>query len=163
MAERQHGSAETRDVPKGGYVLGPAEGQYLFLNNGNVFLKVDPTTGCNSLAMGTQQVPASHGIPIHKHSLFDEAFYVLEGSGTFILEDRRLPIGKGSVIYIPKDAWHGFETAGDELLLLWIVAPPGLDAFFRDIGSTPGEPPAPPLSLAELNDIGSEYGTYFRT
>ena len=39
----------------------------------------------------------------------DEAFYILEGSGTFILNDARHPIEKGGTIFIPKNAWHGFD------------------------------------------------------
>jgi quercetin dioxygenase-like cupin family protein len=161
MVEHQKRSTDTSRLSSRGYVLGPTEGEHLVLNSGSIFLKVDPATGCNSLALGTQQLMAGHGVPMHKHS-FDEAFYVLEGTGTFLLEDARLLIGKGSVIYVAKDAWHGFETASYELLLLWLVAPPGLDAFFRDIGSKPGEPLKPPLSLTQLNEIGSQTGTYFQ-
>jgi quercetin dioxygenase-like cupin family protein len=112
--------------------------------------------------LGTQQVPAGVGIPVHQHSLFDEAFYVLEGSGTFILDDTRHAIAKGSVIYVPKSAWHGFDNVSSELLLLWVVAPPGLDGFFREIASMPGEAPKPPLSLGQLNDMAAKYGTLFR-
>ena len=74
-----------------------------------------------------------------------------------------MTIGKGSVIYVPKDAWHAFETASDELLLLWVVAPPGLDAFFREIASMPGEPPGPSLGLEQLNEVADKYGTSFRS
>ena len=67
------------------------------------------------------------------------------------------------MIYIPKGAWHGFENASSELLLLWVVAPPGLDAFFREIASMPGEAPKPSLNLDQLNEIADKYGTSFRT
>src|SRR5919108_2293 len=87
------------------------QGEHLFLSQGDVFNKVDPSRGCESLALGTQRVPAGAGIPVHQHSLFDEAFYVLEGSGTFIFDDTRHAIAEGSVIFVPKGAWHGFETA----------------------------------------------------
>jgi hypothetical protein len=33
------------------------------------------------------------------------AFYVLEGSGIFTLNDARHPFGKGGAIFIPKNAW----------------------------------------------------------
>ena len=91
--------------------------------------------------MGTQQILPGVGIPIHRHFQMDEAFYVVDGSGTFILDDVRHPIGKGGSIFIPKNSWHGFENP-DRDLVLWIVTPPGLEAFFREVASQPGAPAA---------------------
>ena len=88
-----------------GYVLGAAEGEHLvhYRNPGNIFIKVDPVKGSNNVACGTQQVPIGAGIPIHRHFEADEAFYILEGSGTFILNDVRHPFEKGGTIFIPKN------------------------------------------------------------
>jgi hypothetical protein len=63
-----------------GYVLGPAGGEHLvhFRNPGNIFIKVDPVKGSNNVACGTQQVPVGAGIPIHRHFVADEAFYILD-------------------------------------------------------------------------------------
>src|SRR5213080_2507245 len=93
-----------------GYVLGATEGEHLvhFRDAGNIFIKVGPTTGSDSLALGTQQVPVGAGIPIHRHLRMDEAFYVLEGSGIFTLNNARHPFEKGGTIFIPRNAWHGF-------------------------------------------------------
>jgi quercetin dioxygenase-like cupin family protein len=107
-------------------------------------------------------VPLGVGIPIHQHMQFDEAFYVLEGTGTFILDDTRHVVGKGSTIFIPKGAWHGFENPSDEMLLLWVVSPPGLEAFFRAVADTPGKPPKPPLTSEQLNAIAGKHGTFYR-
>ena len=146
-----------------GYVLGPAGGEHLihFRNSGNIFIKVGPATGSDNLALGTQQVPVGAGIPIHRHFQMDEAFYVLEGSGTFILNDVRHPLEKGGTIFIPKNAWHGFANPDQELLLLWIMAPAGLDGFFRETCSPPGAPPK--QVTRELRDeIARKYATEFR-
>ena len=80
-----------------GYVLGPTGGEDLvhYRNSGHIFIKADPVQGSKNLAFGTQQVPVGAGIPIHIHFEADEAFYILEGSGTFILDDARLPFEKG--------------------------------------------------------------------
>ena len=90
-----------------GYVLGATEGEHLvhFRDAGNIFIKVGLATGSDSLALGTQQVPVGTGIPIHRHFRMDEAFYVLEGSGIFTLNDVRHPFEKGGTIFIPKNAW----------------------------------------------------------
>jgi quercetin dioxygenase-like cupin family protein len=123
-----------------GYVLGAADGECLINRSGEVIIKVEPGRGSDSLTLGTQRVPPGAGIPRHRHAYMDEFFYVLEGSGTVILNDDRLPIEKGGTIFIPKGSWHEFENPGAELLLLWAVTPTGQEDYFRAISSPPGEP-----------------------
>ncbi|HEY1545693.1 MAG TPA: cupin domain-containing protein [Xanthobacteraceae bacterium] len=144
-----------------GYVLGADEGEHLVQRGGNIFIKADPTRGSAGLAMGTQQILPGVGIPIHRHFQMDEAFYVLGGAGTFILDEVRHPIEKGGSIFIPKNAWHGFQNPDHELDLLWMVAPPGLEAFFREVATPPGVAPKP-RTKAELNEIARKYATEFR-
>ena len=47
------------------------------------------------------------------------------------------PVERGGTVFIPKNAWHGFATPEHELLLLWIMAPAGLDSFFRETAIDP--------------------------
>ena len=143
------------------YVLGPSNGEHLIQRGGNLFINVDPTKGSDSFSVGTQQVLTGVGIPIHRHFHMDEAFHVLDGSGTFLLNEVRHPIEKGSSIFVPKNSWHGFENKDHELLLLWIATPPGLEGFFREVASLPGEP-AKSLSKEQVNQIARKYGTEFR-
>jgi quercetin dioxygenase-like cupin family protein len=147
-------------APKG-YVLGANEGEHLIQRGGNIFIKTDPTRGSNNLAMGTQQILVGVGIPIHRHFEMDEAFYVIEGGGTFILNDARHPIEKGGSIFIPRNAWHGFENTERELHLLWIVAPAGLEAFFREVATRPGVPPTS-RTKEQLNEIARRHAMEFR-
>jgi len=154
---------EAQAAASQGYVLGPNGGEHLvhFRNPGNIFINVSPAKGSDNLAFGTQQIPVGAGIPIHRHFKMDEAFYILDGSGTFILNDVRHPIEKGGTIFIPKNAWHGFENPGQELLLLWIVAPAGLEAFFRETCLPPGMPKKS-LTKEQVNQIAAKYDTEFR-
>jgi quercetin dioxygenase-like cupin family protein len=146
-----------------GYVLGATEGEHLvhFRDHGSIFIKVGSATGSENLALGTQQVTVAAGIPIHRHFHMDEAFYVLEGSGTFILNDVRHPFEKGGTIFISKNSWHGFANPDHEVLLLWIVTPTGLDGFFRDTCNPPGVPPKQ-FTREQINEIARKYGTEFR-
>jgi quercetin dioxygenase-like cupin family protein len=154
-------SVEAQGASPKGYVLGPNEGERLIQRGGNIYIKADPTKGSNGLAMGTQQILAGVGIPIHRHFEMDEAFYVIEGGGTFILNDVPHPIDKGGSIFIPKNAWHGFQNTDRELVLLWIVAPPGLEVFFREVATRPGLPPVP-RTKEQLNEIARKHATEFR-
>jgi quercetin dioxygenase-like cupin family protein len=146
-----------------GYVLGPNEGEQLvhWRDGGKILIKVGPATRSDNLALGTQQVPVGAGIPIHRHFRMDEAFYVLEGSGIFTLNDVRHSFEKGGTIFIPKNVWHGFANPDRELLLLWIMAPPGLDGFFRDTCNPPGIPPKQ-LTRERIHEIARKYETEFR-
>ena len=146
-----------------GYVLGATGGEHLvhFRDLGNILIKVDPLTGSGNLALGTQQVPAGAGIPIHRHFEMDEAIYVLEGSGTCALNDVSHPFEKGGTIFIPKTVWHGFANPNEELLLLWIVAPAGLEGLFRATCNPPGVP-RQQLSRVEVNEIARKHATEFR-
>jgi quercetin dioxygenase-like cupin family protein len=146
-----------------GYVLGVTEGEHLvhFRDAGKIFIKVGLATGSNSLALGTQQVPVGTGIPIHRHFRMDEAFYVLEGSGIFTLNDVRHPFDKGGTIFIPRNVWHGFANPDHELLLLWIMAPAGLDGFFRDTCNPPGVPPKQ-MTPEQVNEVARKYATEYR-
>ena len=144
-----------------GYVLGPNDGEHLIQRGGNLIIKLAPTKGANGLAMGTQQILVGVGIPIHRHFEMDEAFYVIDGGGTFILNDVRYPIEKGGTIFIPRKAWHGFENPDHELLLLWTVAPSGLEHYFREVATRPGVPPTP-RTKEQVNEIARKYATEFR-
>lgn len=146
-----------------GLVLGASDGEHLihFRDHGNIFIKVGSAAGSGTLALGTQQVMVGSGIPIHRHFKMDEAFYVLEGSGVFTLDDVQHPFEKGGTIFIPKNSWHGFANPDHELLLLWIVSPAGLNGFFRETCNPPGVPPKQ-FTRAQIGEIARKYQTEFR-
>jgi quercetin dioxygenase-like cupin family protein len=146
-----------------GYVLGSGEGERLvhFADAGEIFIGVGPTTGSASFALGTQQVRAGGGIPVHRHWDKDEAFYVLGGSGIFSLNEVNYPIETGATIFIPKNAWHGFTTLEHGLLLLWVMVPAGLDGFFRETCNPPSVP-AKQLTRDQIRAIGGRYRTEYR-
>jgi quercetin dioxygenase-like cupin family protein len=147
-------SAEAR-----GYVLGAADGERMINRGGELIIKVDPSRGSDNLSLGTQLVPPGTGIPRHRHAYMDELLYVLEGSGTVILNEERLPIEKGGTILVPKGSWHAFENPDTELLLLWAVTPTGQEDYFRAISSVPGEPPkrlTPEQTLAIRQQVEAE-------
>jgi mannose-6-phosphate isomerase-like protein (cupin superfamily) len=130
------------------------------MRGGNVFIKTG-SQASGRPAMGTQQVLCGVGIPMHRHFEMEETFYVIEGSGTFILDEQRYPIATGGSIIIPRLSWHGFENPDEELLLLWIMAPRGVEGFFRELGTKPGLPLVQ-RTLDQVNEIARRYDTEFR-
>ncbi len=152
-----------RPSPPPGYVLGPGEGEHLvhFRDGGDICIKVSSATASSDLAVGTQQVKVGTGIPVHRHLAMDEAFYVLQGGGTVLLDDVRHTFEAGGSIFVPRMTWHSFENPDQELLLLWMVTPPGLESFFRETCSAPGGTPKG-LTREQIRAVARKYGTEFR-
>lgn len=98
-------SAAAQQTSKQGNTLDPQQGEHLihFRDGGDIFIKVSAATGSERLAIGTQQIKVGTGVPIHRHREMEESFYVLDGSGFFILEVVRHAIHQGSTIFIPKN------------------------------------------------------------
>jgi mannose-6-phosphate isomerase-like protein (cupin superfamily) len=146
-----------------GYVLGAGDGEHLvhFRDGGDICIKLSGATGSNDLALVTQQVKVGSGIPTHRHLAIDEAFSVLKGRGTVTLDDVEYSFEAGASIFIPRMTWHGFANPEQELLLLWIVSPPGLEDFFRATCSPPGAPPKG-LTSDQIREVARKHGTEFR-
>ena len=146
-----------------GYVLGATKGEHLvhWRDAGNIFIKVGPATGSDDLALGTQQVPVGAGIPIHRH--FQGRSLLCSGrQRNFHTERCTTPFREGrNDIHSQECLAHGFANPDHELLLLWIMAPAGLDGFFRDTCSPPGVPPKQ-LTREQVNEIARKYATEYR-
>ena len=140
-----------------GYILQPKEGEVLVGPNGEVVIKVDPATGSARFAMGTQQLLTGSGIAVHMHEHEDEVLFVHGGSAVGILGDERKRIEAGSTIFIPQGVWHGVENPEAEVDLVWVVSPPGLESFFRDMRTPPGVQPRS-LTPQQLEDIRRKHG-----
>lgn len=69
-----------------------------------------------------------------------------------------MPVEPGSTIYIPEGVWHGVENVGAApTQIIWVIAPPGLERFFRDIGAPPCGTRGV-LSDEEMIDLNRKHG-----
>ena len=109
-----------------------------------------------------QIIQPHSGPPPHIHHKEDEAFYVLEGSFTFLCGNQHRKCEAGSFVYVPKGTLHTFENTGDHQgRLLVFITPAGLEEFFYAIG-TPAEnftspPPLDPSIFDKLMRLAKEY------
>ncbi len=61
---------------------------------------------------------------VHDHGGADKFYYVLEGSGTFIVDDDRRELGKGDLVLAPARSVHGvINDSGERLRCLVVMAP----------------------------------------
>jgi len=54
----------------------------------------------------------------HKHEVQEEAYVVIEGSGTIKLDDERIEINKWDVVRVAPEVTRGFEAGPDGLTLI---------------------------------------------
>ena len=74
------------------------------------------------------------------HKVAEELYYVLEGTGTAVLDGQPRAIKAGELLRLPPGTAHAFITAAEPLLMLNIHSPgcwPDRDVYFVD-----GPPPA---------------------
>jgi mannose-6-phosphate isomerase-like protein (cupin superfamily) len=77
----------------------------------------------------------NNGPPLHKHSMEDEGFYVLEGVFSFLYGSEETKAGNGQFMYVPRDEFHTYKNIGSSFgKLLLIISPPQFEKFFEEIG-----------------------------
>jgi quercetin dioxygenase-like cupin family protein len=83
-------------------------------------------------------VPAQARVPVpHSHEAFDETLYGLDGTLTWTVDDRKVDVGPGDVLFIPRGHVHHFTNLGAQTARQLSVITPGLlgPEYFRDIAA----------------------------
>ncbi len=63
--------------------------------------------------------PGGHS-PHHSHD-YEHEVYIVEGTGTVLLEGKENPIRQGDVVYVPADEVHQFKAGEQGLRFLCLV------------------------------------------
>lgn len=63
--------------------------------------------------------------PQHPHPKQDELFYVVEGSGIFIIDNQKIPVKESSLLLVPAMTKHGIEANKDSRLVVMFIKPQG--------------------------------------
>jgi mannose-6-phosphate isomerase-like protein (cupin superfamily) len=81
-----------------------------------------------------QETRAIEGGPApHVHHERDEGFLVLEGRYRFVRGDEETEVGEGAFVFVPRGTRHTFRTLATPSRVLIVVAPAGLDGYFREM------------------------------
>ena len=74
------------------------------------------------------EIVAGRELEAHVHGSEDDAFYILEGELTFVLEAGEVTAGPGTFVLVPPGTEHGFRNDGaSPVRMLNIHAPAGFD------------------------------------
>ena len=112
----------------------------------------DPTltpekTAFPPLSMGFQTIAVGGRVREHSHGDQVELQICFRGRGHVLVDGVRHALVPGTACFLGYDVKHEIVNDGaDDLVMMWVITPHGLEDFFRTIGRprTAGEPaPAP--------------------
>jgi oxalate decarboxylase/phosphoglucose isomerase-like protein (cupin superfamily) len=76
------------------------------------------------LLVGLNAFEPGQSHALHAHVGMDKMYYVLDGEGVFLLEDRELPMQAADLLVAPDGVPHGVKNTGQKrLLVLAVLAP----------------------------------------
>ncbi len=112
--------------------------------NGHSHIKLTPeNTGCDALSSGFQTIAAGGHVRAHSHDDQIEVLVFFEGRGRVVVDGESHPCEPGTTFFLGPHVRHEIINESDrDLVMLWLISPPGLDDFFATIGRarTPGTP-----------------------
>lgn len=77
--------------------------------------------------------PRTDGPPLHVHRSHGEAFYVVAGTLTLLLEDGEREVPAGAYAYCPPGLVHGFANRSDELVRFVGMTDPGVERMLIEM------------------------------
>jgi quercetin dioxygenase-like cupin family protein len=92
--------------------------------------------------LGKLEMAAGGEVPEHRDAT-EEYIHILEGGGTFSIEDRAYAVGPGSTIYMPANAKVSFKNGPSKLVAIQVFAGPGPAAKYdawTPVGAPAGAP-----------------------
>jgi mannose-6-phosphate isomerase-like protein (cupin superfamily) len=131
----------------------PGEGKLVWILDELLTFKVHDQS--ESVAIFEDEVPPESGPPPHLHRTQDETHYILEGQFEFLLGERKVNAGAGSVVYVPRTTVHAFTNTGTEKgKILFMEAPAGpLEQFLVEAGEPLSDPSTPPEGPPEMDKL----------
>ena len=145
-------------------LIQPGEGRRFAIPGGIITIKATGENTGGTYAMIEMLIPPQSGPPTHIHSREIESFYILEGSLSFWLSDRKFTGSAGFLVIAPPGHTHAFKNEGDEpARVLLLITPAGLEEFFQEVGVPIKEESAlsehfTPENLERMVTTASKYG-----
>jgi mannose-6-phosphate isomerase-like protein (cupin superfamily) len=140
-------------------IVAPGEG-HVVTARGSVmaFKAVADQTGGDFSLMERTLPPGGRRPPPHRHVNCSEAFFVLDGQISFVLDGADLAGGPGDFLLVPRGAAHTFGNAGTEPARLLVLHAPAMDAYFEELHRlwASGQPPATEQERALMARFGME-------
>jgi len=78
------------------------------------WLVTKDSVGSSQTVFGITYFPPGSRHEIHRHPNVEEVEYLISGSGIAYVDDDAISLGPGEAVFVPRNAYHGFENDADE-------------------------------------------------
>ena len=142
------------------HVVGRGEGERRYSARGSVmfFKALAAQDGGDFSLMERTLPPGGRRPPPHRHTNCSEAYFVLDGLVSIIVEREELTVGPEGFVLIPRGTAHTFGNAGEREARLLVIHAPAMDAYFaglHELWNRP-EPPSSSEERALMASFGME-------
>ena len=112
-----------------------------------------------AVMFGEARLPAhTSGPGLHVHAHEDEAAFVISGTLTLQVGDRRFDATAGQLVWLPRAVPHTFANLGDQPVHVFgVTTPAGLEGMFREQAAYFAALDGPP-DPDRIREIGERYG-----
>jgi mannose-6-phosphate isomerase-like protein (cupin superfamily) len=144
-----------------GLVVPPAGGERTWHLDTLWTWKVPSTVTGGAFSLAEQLLPRGSAPPVHRHTREDEAWMVLDGEMTFVLDDEPHSAGPGTCVFGPRGAAHTFVVRSATARLVTLLVPGHGEQFFRRTGHPAAAPTLPPPrepDMAALVEAMEQFG-----
>ncbi len=145
-----------------GPVLGPGEGGRHFRARGSEmwFKAIGETTGGDLSCMERTLPPGGRQPPAHRHTNCSEAYFVLEGTVSVLLEGEELSLEPEQFLLVRRGRSHTFGSGSPEPARLLVIHAPAMDGYFAALHELwhQERPPSPEDERALMARFGMEPG-----
>ncbi len=123
--------------------------------NGHSDPKLFPgNTGFDELSMGFQTIAPHSHVREHSHGDNIELIICFRGAGRVVVDDVSHDFTPGTACFLGYDVRHEIINDSDEdLTIMWVIAPAGLENFFGTIGRVRAPGDAAPEPFARPGDV----------
>jgi mannose-6-phosphate isomerase-like protein (cupin superfamily) len=102
--------------------------------------------------------PGGRRPPPHRHTNCSEAYFVLDGLVSIIVDDEELTVGPEGFVLVPRGTAHTFGNSTEREARLLVIHAPAMDAYFAGLHDlwNRGDPPSPDEERALMARFGME-------
>lgn len=115
-----------------------------------------------SVAMFELTVPSAQRLaaPAHSHDHYEETIYGLEGVVTWTVDGKRIDVGPGEALCIPRGAVHRFDNEGtQDAKALCVITPAAIGPrYFRESAEVINAAAGGPPDRAKMVEIMMRHG-----
>jgi quercetin dioxygenase-like cupin family protein len=115
-----------------------------------------------SVAVFELEVPSAQRLaaPAHSHDHYEETIYGLEGVLTWTVDGKRIEVGPGEALCIPRGAIHRFDNEGSrDARALCVITPAAIGPqYFRESAAVINAAAGGPPDRAKMAEIMLRHG-----